>query len=54
MGLLSSFFGREKREAGGDEDFSEASEGSGYGSGTGSVMNSVSYLKNITHMSGNL
>ena len=34
---MLSFFGGEKREVGGNEDLSEASEGSGYGSGAGGV-----------------
>ena len=36
-GLMSSFFGGDEREVGGDEDLSEASEGSGYGSGSGVI-----------------
>ena len=32
---LSSFFGSDEREAGGNEDISETSEGSGYGSSSG-------------------
>ena len=36
-GLLSSFFGGDKKEVGGDEDFSEVSEGSGHGSGSGVI-----------------
>ena len=34
---LSSFFGSDEREAGSNEDVSEASEGSGYGSGSGVI-----------------
>ena len=34
MGLLSSFFSGDEREVGSDEDVSEDSEGSGYGSGS--------------------
>ena len=37
-GSLSSFFGGDKREVGGDEDVSEASEGSGHGSGSGVIL----------------
>ena len=36
-GSLSSFFGGDKREVGSDEDLSEASEGSGHGSGSGVI-----------------
>ena len=36
-GSLSSFFGGDEREVGSDEDLSEASEGSGYGSGSGVI-----------------
>src|SRR6202000_663442 len=36
-GSLSSFFGSDEREAGSHEDVSEASEGSGYGSGSGVI-----------------
>ena len=36
-GLMLSFFSSDKREVGGDEDISEASEGSGHGSGFGKV-----------------
>ena len=36
-GSLSSFFGGDEREVGGDEDVSEASEGSGLGSGSGVI-----------------
>ena len=36
-GSLSSFLGSNKREAGSDEDVSEASEGSGNGSGSGVI-----------------
>ena len=35
---MSSFFGGDEREARSDEDVSEASEGSGYGSGSGVVL----------------
>ena len=38
---LSSFFGDNKREAGSHEDVSEASEGSGYGSGSGIIPEGV-------------
>ena len=41
MGLLSSFFGGDKREAGGNEDLSETSEGSGHGSGFGVIPEGV-------------
>ena len=37
MGSMLSFFGGDKREVRGDEDLSEASEGSGYGSGNGGI-----------------
>ena len=37
MGSLLSFFGGDESEAAGDEDLSEASEGSGYGSSIGSI-----------------
>ena len=37
MGLLSSFFSSNKREVGSNEDVSEASEGSGHGSGSGVI-----------------
>ena len=37
QGLKSSFFGSNKREAGGNEDLSEASEGAGHGSGSGVI-----------------
>ena len=40
-GSMSSFFGRDEREAGGNEDLSEASEGSGYGSGCGVIPEGV-------------
>ena len=40
-GSLSSFFGGDEREAGSNEDVSEASEGSGYGSGSGVILESV-------------
>ena len=36
-GSMSSFFGGDEREARSDEDVSEASEGSGYGSGSGVI-----------------
>ena len=36
-GLMSSFFGGNKREVRSNEDVSEASEGSGYGSGSGVI-----------------
>ena len=37
-GSLSSFFGGDKREVRSDEDVSEASEGSGHGSGSGVIL----------------
>ena len=37
-GSLSSFFGGDEREARSDEDVSEASEGSGHGSGSGVIL----------------
>ena len=37
MGSMSSFFSRDERETGSNEDLSEASEGSGYGSGSGVI-----------------
>ena len=37
MGLMSSFFGGDEREAGSNGDLSEASEEFGYGSGTGGI-----------------
>ena len=40
-GSLLSFFGRDKREVGSDEDLSEASEGSGHGSGSGVILEGV-------------
>ena len=40
-GSLSSFFGGNEREAGGNEDLSEASEGSGYGSGSGVIPEGI-------------
>ena len=36
-GLMSSFFGGDEREVRSDEDISEASEGSGHGSGSGVI-----------------
>ena len=36
-GLMLSFFGGDEREVGSDEGVSEASEGSGYGSGSGVI-----------------
>ena len=36
-GSMSSFFGGDEREVGSDEGISEASEGSGYGSGSGVI-----------------
>ena len=36
-GLLSSFLGGDEREVGSNEDISEASEGSGHGSGSGVI-----------------
>src|SRR6202000_1302625 len=38
---LSSFFGSDEREAGSHEDISEASEGSGYGSGSGVIPEGI-------------
>ena len=38
---MSSFFGSDEREVGSDEDVSEASEGSGYGSGSGVIPEGV-------------
>ena len=38
MGLMSSFFGGDEREVRSDEDVSEASEGSGHGSGSGVIL----------------
>ena len=40
-GLMLSFFSGDKREVGGNEDLSEASEGSGYGSGSGVIPEGV-------------
>ena len=40
-GLMSSFFGGDEREVGSNEDVSEASEGSGYGSGSGVMPEGV-------------
>ena len=40
-GSMSSFFGGDEREARSDEDISEASEGSGYGSGSGVIPEGV-------------
>ena len=40
-GSLSSFFGGDEREVGSNEDVSEASEGSGYGSGSGVIPEGV-------------
>ena len=40
-GSVSSFFGGDEREVRSDEDLSEASEGSGYGSGSGVIPESV-------------
>ena len=40
-GSLSSFFGGDKREVGSNEDISEASEGSGYGSGSGVIPEGI-------------
>ena len=37
LGSMSSFFGGDERVVGGNEDISEASEGSRYGSGFGSI-----------------
>ena len=43
MGSLLSFFGRDKREVRSDEDLSEASEGSGDGSGSGVIPEGVGH-----------
>ena len=40
-GSMSSFFGGDEREVRSDEDLSEASEGSGYGSGSGVIPEGV-------------
>ena len=40
-GSMLSFFGGNKREVGSNEDISEASEGSGYGSGSGVIPEGV-------------
>ena len=40
-GLMSSFFGGDEREAGGDEDSSEASEGSGHGGGSAVIPEGI-------------
>ena len=40
-GSMSSFFGGDEREVRSDEDVSEASEGSGYGSGSGVIPEGV-------------
>ena len=40
-GSMLSFFSGDKREAGSNEDLSEASEGSGHGSGSGVIPESV-------------
>ena len=40
-GSLSFFFGGDEREVGSNEDISEASEGSGYGSGSGVIPEGV-------------
>ena len=37
LGSMSSFFSSDKREVGSDEGIAEASEGSGYGSGSGVI-----------------
>ena len=42
-GSVSSFFGGDKREAGSNEDFSEASEGSGYEHGSGVIPEGVGH-----------
>ena len=42
-GSLSSFFGGDEREVGSNEDVSEASEGSGYGSGSGVIPEGVGH-----------
>ena len=39
--LMSSFFSGNEREVGSDEDIPEASEGSGYGSGSGVILEGV-------------
>ena len=41
-GSLSFFFGGDEREVGSNEDISEASEGTGYGSGSGVIPEGVS------------
>ena len=41
-GSMSSFFGGDEREVGSNEDVSEASEGTGYGSGSGVIPEGVS------------
>ena len=43
MGSLLSFFGGDEREVGSDEDVPEASEGSGYGSGSGVISEGVGH-----------
>ena len=40
-GSVSSFFGGDEREAGSDEDLLEASEGSGYGHGSGVILEGI-------------
>ena len=40
---LSSFFGGDEREAGSDEDLSEASEGSGHGGDSGVVLEGIGH-----------
>ena len=41
LGSMSSFLGSDEREVGSDEGVSEASEGSGYGSGSGVIPEGV-------------
>ena len=41
LGSVLSFFGGDEREAGSDEDVSEASEGSGHGSGSGVILEGI-------------
>ena len=42
-GSMSFFFGGDEREVGSNEDVSEASEGSGYGSGSGVIPEGVGH-----------
>ena len=43
MGSLSSFFSGDEREVGSNEDLSEASEGSGYGSGSEVILEGIGH-----------